>query len=424
MVFSKTDYSTGGYHSQGNLMIPHKKKHNRTTNSEPFIKPTLKQLADQLREKIVSQLNAKKSQPHPQQKDFTLDESKDFLRELAAELDKVLQLKKVTLLFGVNNGEISEEESRTVVLQWADELRIQQQNINSVNLQIQADHETSQKLHRVQEAKLTLSAWTWRLNNMQKESVSLRKDYEAMLKDLSKQWKNGHLVNFLAIMDFIIRTMLQDNKSEESIQKQWFKSQQMFKKAGGVYIPVPVWNWITRLQANVTLDPETANSNLLLSEDGKTVRTLTHEESKSSTFKELHRSCSKFDGWTCVQAADGYTTGRHYWEVDVQRKCDWRIGVVKDSAPRRGFVNMNTTAGYWTLRLQLGSLMAMTDPVTRLNQPTPSRIGVYLDIEEGQVSFCDSENRRHIYTFKTDFRSERIYPVFGTVETDRPIRIM
>ncbi|XP_072542488.1 E3 ubiquitin-protein ligase TRIM39-like [Salminus brasiliensis] len=317
MVFSKTDYSTGGYHSQGNLMIPNKRKQ-RTTNSEPFIKPNLScvmQLADQLIEKILSQLIAK-------------------------------------------------------------------------------------------------------------ESVSLREDYKDMLKDLSKQWKKGYLVNFLPVMDFIIRTMLQDNMSEESIQKQWFKSQQMFKKAGGVYIPVPVWNWITRLQANVTLDPETANSNLLLSEDGKTVRTLTHEESKSSTFKERHRSCSKFDCWTFVQAVDGYTTGRHYWEVDVQRKCDWRIGVVKDSAPRRGFVNMNTTAGYWTLRLQLGSLMAMTDPVTRLNQPTPSRIGVYLDIEEGQISFYDSENRRHIYTFKTDFRSERIYPVFGTVETDRPIRIM
>uniref|UniRef100_A0A8B9J414 B30.2/SPRY domain-containing protein n=1 Tax=Astyanax mexicanus TaxID=7994 RepID=A0A8B9J414_ASTMX len=183
-----------------------------------------------------------------------------------------------------------------------------------------------------------------------------------------------------------------------------------------------VWD-ATGYIINVKLDPETANPDLLLSEDGKAVRSKTHKESSFSSF--LYRRPSKFDGWPCVQAVDGFSTGRHYWEVEVKGKSEWRIGVVKDSAPRHGFVNMNTTAGYWTLRLQLGSLMALTNPVTKLNQPNPSKIGVYLDIEEGQVSFYETEQRRHIYTFKTNFRkSEKIYPVFGTVETHRPLWIM
>lgn len=101
------------------------------------------------------------------------------------------------------------------------------------------------------------------------------------------------------------------------------------------------------------------------------------------------------------------------------------MGVVKDSAPRKGFLTMNPKTGYWNLRLQLGTIIALTEPVTKLaNVPTPSKIGVYLDIEEGQVSFYDAEKRRHIYTFNTDFNgTEKIYPMFGTIETDRALVI-
>lgn len=75
----------------------------------------------------------------------------------------------------------------------------------------------------------------------------------------------------------------------------------------------------------------------------------------------------------------------------MRKKREWRVGVVKESAPRNGYVTMNTKTGYWNLRLQLGTLMALTEPITKLDLPTPSKIGVYLDIEEGHVSFYDAE---------------------------------
>lgn len=175
------------------------------------------------------------------------------------------------------------------------------------------------------------------------------------------------------------------------------------------------------------LDPNTANPTLKLSDDGRSVRTKTHKEFNSSKSYYGYQGKSKYhyNGWTCVQAREGYSTGRHYWEVDVKGKCDWRIGVVSEFAPRNGFINLNTDVGYWTLRLQLGSLMAMTVPVTKLNQAAPSKIGVHLDLEGSQVSFYDAMKRTHIYTFQADFRKRgNIYPVFGTVETDKPLRII
>ncbi|XP_060731999.1 butyrophilin subfamily 3 member A1-like [Tachysurus vachellii] len=223
-----------------------------------------------------------------------------------------------------------------------------------------------------------------------------------------------------------------DNNKQNLPQKNQNKpecarSEQKSVNAGGLKIPSKVWENLTRPSAKVILDPNTANPTLKLSEDGRSVRTKTHKEFHSSqSFYEYHRkSAQKYNGWMCVQAKEGYSTGKHYWEVDVKGKCDWRVGVVKESAPRSGFINLNTATGYWTLRLQLGSLIALTEPITKLNQAPPAKLGVHLDVEEGQVSFYDAMTRKKIYTFDTEFRNcGKIYPVFGTVETDKPLKII
>ncbi|XP_026999403.2 zinc-binding protein A33-like isoform X1 [Tachysurus fulvidraco] len=205
------------------------------------------------------------------------------------------------------------------------------------------------------------------------------------------------------------------------------RSEQKSVNAGGLRIPKKVWENLTRPSAKVILDPNTADPTLKLSEDGRSVRTKTHKEFHSSqSIYEYHRkSAQQYNGWMCVQAKEGYSTDRHYWEVDVKGKCDWSVGVVKESAPHSGFINLNTATGYWTLRLQLGSLIALTEPITKLNQAPPAKLGVHLDVEKGQVSFYDAMRRKNIYTFNTEFRNcEKIYPVFGTVETDKPLKII
>ncbi|XP_017562059.1 E3 ubiquitin-protein ligase TRIM7-like isoform X1 [Pygocentrus nattereri] len=427
------DNITGACYSVGSLLNPHKAEIKTACNSQPFLKPKLgiMKLKDKLLKKFHGQIK-KQFNNDTEQIDFSMEVSKCILRELAAELDRLVSLRELLIQSEVSDDKIHQEESQTLVLQWADELSSQQQKRKQettqmlTELKTTEDHEDSQNLdkeQRLQDAKMILSDWTWKLKS--KETVKLGEECKAVLQDLCKQWKKGKLVNILPIMDFIIRILLQENKTEESMLKQWFKSEKVFRKAGGLYVPTPVWNCITRHPAEVILDPQTANPNLMLDKDGRSVRTKTHEESITNPWNDYQRKHSKYDGWMCVQAKKGYTTGSYYWEVDVNGKYDWRIGVVKESAPRLGYVNMNTKAGYWTLRLQLGSLMALTDPVTKLNYIALSKIGVNLDIEEGRVSFYDSEKRRHIYTFKTHFmKSERIYPVFGTVETGRALRII
>lgn len=167
----------------------------------------------------------------------------------------------------------------------------------------------------------------------------------------------------------------------------------------------------------MTLDPETANPDLVISDDNKRMR-CGYEK------RDMADCRRRFNGWWCALGSEGFSAGRHYWEVEVGDR-DWRLGVARASALRHGYRSLNTESGYLTLRLERGQeLKALTVPYTSLppDLPLPRKVGVYLDYEGGQLSFYDVERRAHLYSY-TDTFSEKLYPVFGTVEVVRDMVI-
>lgn len=157
---------------------------------------------------------------------------------------------------------------------------------------------------------------------------------------------------------------------------------------------------------DVTLDPDSANPWLQLSQDRHQVRHL-------GAWQDLPDHPDRFDTVVIVLGREGFASGRHYWEVQVGDKDDWYLGVARSSVNRKGRISVSTTQGYWAVAMKKGQgYRVSTSPPTLLPlDPKPKRLGVYVDYEEGQVSFYDIRALTHIYTFKDKFM-EKIFPFF------------
>ncbi|KAI5622255.1 E3 ubiquitin-protein ligase TRIM58-like [Silurus asotus] len=157
---------------------------------------------------------------------------------------------------------------------------------------------------------------------------------------------------------------------------------------------------------DVTLDPDTANPWLQLSEDRRQLRHL-------GTWQDLPDTPERFDTVVITLGREGFTSGRHYWEVEVGEKDDWYLGVTRASVNRKGRIAISTTQGYWALAMKKGQeyKVSSSPPFNLSIKPKLKRVGVYVDFEEGQVSFYDALSRSHIFTFMDSFQ-EKMYPFF------------
>uniref|UniRef100_A0A674JQX4 Tripartite motif containing 39 n=1 Tax=Terrapene triunguis TaxID=2587831 RepID=A0A674JQX4_9SAUR len=138
---------------------------------------------------------------------------------------------------------------------------------------------------------------------------------------------------------------------------------------------------VTLSPVDVTLDPDTAHPKLVLSEDRKHVRS-------RDTCQDLPDNPEIFDTHPCVLGAEGFTGGRRYWEVEVEGKIGWYLGVCRESVSRKGKVTLTPEDGYWVVWLKGEVYQALTSPSTSLPVSIrPSRVGIFLDYEAGEVSF-------------------------------------
>uniref|UniRef100_A0A452GJQ3 RING-type E3 ubiquitin transferase n=1 Tax=Gopherus agassizii TaxID=38772 RepID=A0A452GJQ3_9SAUR len=169
---------------------------------------------------------------------------------------------------------------------------------------------------------------------------------------------------------------------------------------------------------HMTLDPDTAHPQLILSEDRKTVR-------YGRLWNKLPNTTKRFDYERCVLGSEGFTMGRHCWEVEVGERGGWAVGVARESLGRKGEISFKPKGGIWAVEYWEGQYWALTDPLTPLPLSwVPRRIWIYLDYEQGQVTFFNADNESLIFTFPpASFAGERIRPLFVVWETESQLRL-
>ncbi|XP_063488810.1 butyrophilin subfamily 2 member A1 isoform X2 [Symphalangus syndactylus] len=171
---------------------------------------------------------------------------------------------------------------------------------------------------------------------------------------------------------------------------------------------------------DVILDPDTAHPDLFLSEDRRSVR--------RCPFRHLGESVpdnpERFDSQPCVLGRESFASGKHYWEVEVEKVIEWTVGVCRDSVERKGEVLLIPQNGFWTLEMHKGQYRAMSSPDRILPlKESLCRVGVFLDYEAGDVSFYDMRDRSHIYTCPRSAFSMPVRPFFRLGCEDNPIFI-
>ncbi|XP_051236993.1 E3 ubiquitin-protein ligase TRIM41-like isoform X3 [Dicentrarchus labrax] len=123
------------------------------------------------------------------------------------------------------------------------------------------------------------------------------------------------------------------NQLEETLSKQMKKLFEVELKR------------VQQYAVDVTLDPDTANPYLILSDDGKQVKL-------GDVKKNLPDNPQRFDTVACVLAKQSFSSGRFYYEVQVKGKTEWDLGVARESINRKRKITLSPQDGYWTIWLR------------------------------------------------------------------------
>ncbi|XP_077327316.1 nuclear factor 7, ovary-like [Lithobates pipiens] len=150
--------------------------------------------------------------------------------------------------------------------------------------------------------------------------------------------------------------------------------------------------------ADILLDGNTAHNYLHISDDRKTVF-----RSNMFIFTETP------ERFRCLQvmSSRSFSSGRHYWEVDVGGSHEWRVGMCYPSIERRGIDSgIGCSNKSWGL-VRSNYEYYLLHNSNRIYLPTnlsSNRVRIYLDYEAGRISFYDlCDPIRHLHTFTTTF---------------------
>ncbi|CAM9737933.1 unnamed protein product [Bubo scandiacus] len=164
-------------------------------------------------------------------------------------------------------------------------------------------------------------------------------------------------------------------------------------------------------KVNVTLDPDTAQSGLILSEDQSSVM-------QGATQQSRPDNPERFNPWPCVLGCEVFYSGRLCWEVEVVCGSCWAVGVALASVSRKGPIVMSPLGGIWAVGQYKEKFQALTSPAPTPVLPSmvPRRVQVCLDHAGGQVMFVNMDSKAVIFTFpRATFAGEKIHPWFWVV---------
>ncbi|XP_065708304.1 E3 ubiquitin/ISG15 ligase TRIM25 [Patagioenas fasciata] len=159
--------------------------------------------------------------------------------------------------------------------------------------------------------------------------------------------------------------------------------------------------------ANITLDYNTANNKVILSERYTKM-------SVSDAPLNYNHHPQRFTDYSQVLGFQCFRRGIHYWEVELQQNSFCGIGICYGSMDRQGPESrLGRNSRSWCIEWLNTKISSWHNDVEKcLPNTKATKIGVLLHCEGGFVIFMAvGEKHNLIYKFKTQF-TEALYPAF------------
>ncbi|XP_040197913.1 E3 ubiquitin-protein ligase TRIM39-like [Rana temporaria] len=235
-------------------------------------------------------------------------------------------------------------------------------------------------------------------------SISIR-DLEIKKEELSR--KIHHIEELCNMTDPLCDTEDGDNENRERHEK-------LLHDGGGLDVAgishklhtlsdiiggVDVYFYIQGA-ADILLDVKTANNDLHISDDRKTVFWSNRNQNRPETPKRFQR-------YPQVLSSQSFSSGRHYWEVNVGGSVSWRVGMCHPSINRRGgqsLIGYNKKSHGLFRNGNQYSVVHNIKQIPLSTNISSNRVRIDLDYEAGRISFYDlCDPIRHLHTFTTTF---------------------
>ncbi|KAF6364385.1 hypothetical protein mRhiFer1_004651 [Rhinolophus ferrumequinum] len=163
---------------------------------------------------------------------------------------------------------------------------------------------------------------------------------------------------------------------------------------------------------NIILDPATAHPALILSAGNRCV-------TMGEKSQDLPESPQRFRSLPCVLGCQVITSGRCYWEVEVKDSGAWDLGICRLNVMRTGRISIKPEDGFWAIRFYKDEYWALTSPERQLIlKERLARVCIFLDYEDGLLSFYNMTDKSHIYTFSQGSFEGSLRPFFRLWSSD------
>ncbi|KAM4615143.1 E3 ubiquitin-protein ligase TRIM39-like [Polymixia lowei] len=312
------------------------------------------------------------------------------------------KISEIEISVGVSKKEAEREKAESAQV-FTDLFRsIEKSQAELVEVIEERLKETKQKAGRlITELKMEIAELKRRSTELEQLSQSedhhdFIRCFSAMGAPLSKEWRN---------------IVIEDNLSVGTVRAAVSNLQETLDQ-NMEQLPEIKMKRIREHAVEITLDPDTAHCELILSQDGKQVR-------HGARRQNLPDNPKRFEDIVDVLAKEGFTTGKFYYEVEVKGKTEWVVGVVRESIDRKGRECLSVTNGFWAIALDEGKYEACTRKRKILTlKEKPQKIGVFVDYTKGEVSFYDADSKCHVHSFTGNYFLEKLYPYFSPQEND------